>query len=53
MKLNDFKIASDSSKKRYYYHMALSCKDWSLRNLRDATMIGSKIDIDRNLNFPC
>ena len=29
MKLNDFKIASDSFKKRYYYHMAVSCKDWS------------------------
>ena len=32
--------------------MALSRKDWNLPNLRGATMIGSKIDIDRSLDFP-
>ena len=26
MKLNDLKIASDSSKKTYYYHMAVPCR---------------------------
>ena len=32
--------------------MALSRKDWNLPNLRGATMIGSKIDSDRSLDFP-
>ena len=32
--------------------MALSRKKWNLLKVRGATMIGSKIDSDRSLDFP-
>ena len=30
----------------------MSCKDWNLPSVRGGTMIGSKIDSGRSLEFP-